>query len=351
MLAALLAALVLAACGGAGATPAPSTATVTVDPLTETVPDSRIPSDTPVEPGVLRIVGAPSLSYDLVQIALGQGFFGKEGLGVRLTPARTRDAVLEALRAGRADGALVESADALRMAAADADLRIVLILASVTTDAQIVAGPTAPDIASLAGRRVAYEPGGSAELLLRSALDDVAVPFDAITDVPLDGRSPGTRLAEGAADAAVVGGVQASSMLGSGGGFAAIATAGDHPGLISQVLVVRSETARTRPGQVLAFIRGWQDLYLYERDETDAVIAEIATEHGLNDRDVAERLAGVDLLDVPGNAVDLLPGGEYYDRTIGVIARVCHEAGWVPENPDPQRLIDGSFAQAVASAR
>ena len=310
-----------------------------------------MPSDTPVEAGALRIAGEPSLAYDLVRIARGQGLFDEQGVDVRLAGAQQRDAVLGALRSGAADGAVVGSADALRMAADGADLRIVLILTSATTDAQIVAAPSVPDVASLDGRRVAFVAGGDGELLLRSALDDVAVPFEAIEPVALGERSPGTRLAEGAADAAVVDGVQGASMLGSNAGFASIATAGDHPGLISQVLVVRSETARTRPGQLLAFIRAWQGLYLYERDQKDAVAATIAQEQGRNERDVATALAGVDLLDVPANAVDLLPGGEYYDRTIGVIARVCHEAGWLPETPEPQRLIDGAFAQSVASAR
>ena len=74
-------ALVLAACGGTSQ----GKTEFTVDPLTQTVPASTIPADTPVEPGVFRLTGRPTLTYDLVRAAAGLGFFGREGLAVRIT--------------------------------------------------------------------------------------------------------------------------------------------------------------------------------------------------------------------------------------------------------------------------
>mgnify|MGYP006276209411 CR=1 FL=1 len=341
--------LVLAACGGSSGASTPSS--TAVDPLTETVPASTVPADLPVEPGVLRVAGERSLGMDLVQTAVLQGFFAKEGLDAQVAPAAGEAAVRAALHEGRADAAVVGSAAALRLAARDPGLRIVLILGSATTGEVILGGPEAPDVASLAGRRVAYEPGGDAELLLRSALANVAVPFAAITPVDPGARGAGAKLLDGAAAAAVVGAVQAAEVQAADGTAQPIAAAGDQPGLVSQMLVVPGRVLRERPGQVLAFVRGWEDLYLYERDNADEVAASIAASHGRDAAAVAAELAGVDLLDVPANAVDLLPGGEFYDRTIGVIAEQSAAAGWIAAVPAPQQVLDGSFAQAVASAR
>jgi NitT/TauT family transport system substrate-binding protein len=130
-----------------------------------------------------------------------------------------------------------------------------------------------------------------------------------------------------------------------------IATAGDEPGLLSRVLVVREETARSRPGQVLAFIRVWQDVYTFERDNPDLVAAGIAARGDVPIEDVAADLAGNALYDVPANAVDLLPGGEYYDQTLREIDAAATAAGWLAAPVDPRALIDGAFAQVVASAR
>ena len=133
--------------------------------------------------------------------------------------------------------------------------------------------------------------------------------------------------------------------------IAPIATAGDQPGLLSRVLVVRDETVQTRPGQLLAFVRAWQDLYLYERDNPDVIAAGVAAMRHAPVEDVTAELGGIALYDVSANAVNLLPGGEYFDRTLTQIDAAASAAGWLDAPVDVQPLIDGAVAQAVASAR
>jgi hypothetical protein len=58
------AAMVVAACGSTDRT---VTNAASINPLTATIPASTIPADTPVEPGIFRLTGQPSLALDLVR--------------------------------------------------------------------------------------------------------------------------------------------------------------------------------------------------------------------------------------------------------------------------------------------
>ena len=59
-------------------------------------------------------------------------------------------------------------------------LRIVLLLTSLTSSEQIVAGAGVDDVAALEGRRVAYQPGTDGELLLRATLAAADLPIKKI---------------------------------------------------------------------------------------------------------------------------------------------------------------------------
>ncbi|MEI6689277.1 MAG: ABC transporter substrate-binding protein [Thermoleophilia bacterium] len=341
-------AALVAACGSSDGG---STDAASIDPLTATVPASTIPADTPAEPGIFRLTGQPSLAFDLVRSGAALGFVGREGLSMRIGPPASGDAILAALRSGAADAAVVSSDEALALASRDAKLRIVLLLTSVTSGEVILARPDVGDVTGLVGKRVAYAAGTDGELLLRGILAANDVPVTQLQLVRSGGTAPGVLLLDGSADAAVDTEVQAVEVQAADPTIVPIATAGDEPGLLSQVLVVREETARSRPGQVLAFIRAWQDLYSFERDNPDAVATGIAARGDIAVEDVNADLAGNALYDVPANAVDLLPGGEYYDQTLREIDAAATAAGWLAAPVDPLALIDGAFAQAVASAR
>lgn len=341
-------AALVAACGS---TSTAATDAASIDPLTETVPVSTIPADTPVEPGIFRLTGQPSPAFDLVRSAAALGYVGREGLSMRTRVVASDDDVLAALRSGSADAAVVSSDQALSLASRGARIRIVLLLTTVTSGEVILARSELGGIAGLVGRRVAYAAGGEGELLLRGTLTAADVPVTQVQLVRSGGRDPGALLLGGSVDAAVDDGVQAVAAQTADASIVSIATAGDQPGLLSQVLIVSDRAAETRPGQLLAFNRAWQELYRYERDNPEVVSAGIAALRHEPALDVAAELDGIALYDVAANAVDLLPGGEYFDRTLVQIDAAASAAGWLAAPVDVRALIDGSFAQAVAIAR
>ncbi|MFM9125527.1 MAG: hypothetical protein ACKOSO_10410, partial [Actinomycetota bacterium] len=105
-----------------------------------------------------------------------------------------------------------------------------------------------------------------------------------------------------------------------------------------------------RRGQMLAVVRAWLDVYLLDRDDPERIGARVGTIQGGDPADVLLALEGTSLYDVPQNAVELFPGGEYRDTVAGLVAGLAAEAGWIAPAADPGALIDGVFAQTVATA-
>lgn len=346
---ALAVAALATGCGRLGEATAPP-GTSTFDPLTVTIPPSSLDPATPPEPGLLRITGTPSLGLGLLRVAGAEGQFAREGIGARFLPADDDTDVADALRRGDADLAVVSTEQALALAEAGIPVRIILLLTSSKTEDVILAAEGIGEAADLAGRRVAYQPGGDGELVLRDALAEVGLSMDDVEGVPVDGVDPGMPLVRGDVDAAVLTGPQARLATAVAPELARVRAAGERPGLVSRVLVARADAVAERPGQMLAVVRAWQDVYRLDRDEPERIGARVGTIQGGDPEDALLALEGTSIYDVPQNAVELFPGGEYRDAVVGLVAGLAVEAGWIAPPADPAGLIDGVFAQTVATA-
>lgn len=349
LVAAIAVALVAAACGGSdGAT---TTAGETVNSLTVTVPALKVDASLPPEAGILRIVGRPSTTLVLIRVAGRQGLLGKQGLSARLLEEPALALIGRRLQTGQVDAAVVSSEDAVRLASSGVPLRIVMLLTAGTSNQAILARADIEGIAGLVGQRVAVDMESAGDVVLQGALVDNGVAADQLNIVPADGFDPGGMLVRGEVVGAAVSGLQAAAAVAADPTLQTLYTAGDHPGLISHVLVASPDTIAERPGQLLAFVRGWQAFYAVDRDQQELVGADATMFSGVSLAATMFDLAGLSVYDLAANAVELLPGGEYFDQTIGMIVEAALAAGWIAGPLDGQRLIDGSFVQAVASAR
>ena len=349
-LAAAALALVLSACGGSGQAGPVTTGASTFDPLTVRIEPSSLDAATPPEPGVLRVTGTPSLGFGLLRVAGAERLFAAQGLAAAFAEAPDEATVARRLSRGTAHAAVVSTEQALQLAERDMPIRIVLLLTSSNADDVILARDGIEDPAGLVGLRVAYLPGGDGELLLRGALAQAGLGMDAIVPVPVSGGDPAELLAAGAAEAAVLSGEQARQAQEADATLAIAFAAGLQPGLVSRVVVVREEIAAERPGQLLALVRAWEEIYLLDRADPVVIGGRAGAIQGVDPAVAVRALEGTALYDVPQNAVELLPGGEYHDAVIGLVAELSAEAGWIAGTVDPQGLIDALFAQTAATA-
>jgi len=349
LLSAIVVASIAAACGGSGS--ATTTTGTMVDPLTVSVPPSTVDASLPAEPGIFSIAGRPSLTLAMVRVAGMHGLLGEQGLSTRLTDASSFEDLKSSLESGAVDAAVVTSDDAVRLVSAGLPIRTVLLLTAGTSNQVIMGRDDLEGIASLVGQQVAVSPESEGELLLQGALVEQQVPPDAVQVVAAEALAPGALLVRGDVAAAAMTGEQAAVALAADPTLQTLYTAGDYPGLISHVLVVRQAVADERPGQIVAFIRGWQEFYAFSRDQPDVVIEDVARLTKQDSTAVAFSLSGLSSYDLAANAVELLPGGEYFDRTIGAIVAAALVSGWIEDSIDGQALVEGSFVQAVATAR
>ena len=335
-----------AGCGGAeGETQ------VVIEPPETTIPPVTIDATLAAEPDVLRITVEPTVAAGLLRVAAARGLFGQQGLSAHISSVSAPAETQRALAAGTADAAVVSTEDALSLAESGLPIRIVLLLTSSAAADAILARPGVDGVAGLSGRRVAYVPGSGGDLLLRVALAENAVVPMAVQLVPVAARESGLLLGRGAVDAEVVTGAGSAAALALAPDLVTLYAAGDRPGLLAQVLVVREDVMRDRPGQLLALVRTWQALYALEREQPQAIAAALAAVNRWTPERAATELPGSTVYDLAANGVDLLPGGEYYDTTISTVSAIATQAGLIHGRVDPRALIDGSFVQAVASAR
>ncbi len=333
-------------------------ATVDAEPVEPivSVPPETIDGATPPETGVLRLGVTSTPGTALLRFGVREGLFAAEGLSVRLVGARDEAAIATALADGELDGAAVATEAAVAMRARGLDVRVILLLDQSTTADVILARSDIDQPARLVGQRVAYVPGSRGELLLRAALHEVGVGMDAIEGVAVVGEEPAALLERGVVDAAALSGPDVTRLLESpteGAPEVGIAFAsGDAPGVLAEVLVVREEVIADGPGQLLALVRGWSAGVELERDIDDELrhVALLDLLDG-DQADNAARLEGTIFYDLAANAVDLLPGGRYYDVTVGRASEIALETGTIDEPVEPDVLLDGGFARAVASGR
>lgn len=349
----LLALLVVlvAACGGGG-----GAATVDAEPVEPdiTVPPETIDATLAPEPGVLRLGLNATPGSAVLRFGAREGWFADEGLSLRLAEERDATAIEDALAAGALDGAAVDTEVAIAMRARGVKVRVILLLDQSTTADVILGVPGIDDPSGLAGRRVAYVPGSRGELLLRAALADVGSDPDAIEPVAVVGEEPAALLERGEVDAAAVSEPEASRLLEPTASDAPeiglVFASGDVPGVLAEVLVVREEVIAERPGQLLALVRGWSATIGMMRDldeETvDATLVRLIASGG---DDGLARLAGTFFYDVEASAVELLPGGRYYDVTVDRASTIAIATGAIREPVAPDAVLDGGFARAVAS--
>ncbi|TGQ80066.1 transporter substrate-binding domain-containing protein, partial [Mesorhizobium sp. M2D.F.Ca.ET.206.01.1.1] len=146
---------------------------------------------------------------------------------------------------------------AMGMVAAGLPVKIVLLLdVSMTADA-IVAGKDVTSIAGLKGKQVAFEEGTTSDILLKYALARNGMSVADIQPVPMPTADAGGALIAGQVPVAVTYEPYLTVAMAQNKDVKLLFTAGEDPGLISDVLVVRDEVIKSRPGQVLAMIKSW----------------------------------------------------------------------------------------------
>src|SRR5207253_7652240 len=121
---------------------------------------------------------------------------------------------------------------------------------SMTADAMITDGSVA-SIADLKGKQVAFEEGTTSDILLNYALAQNGMSIADIQKVPMPAADAGSALIAGKVPVAVTYEPYLTLAMQQNKKVKMIYSAGEDPGLISDVFVVRDEFLAEKPGQIV----------------------------------------------------------------------------------------------------
>lgn len=288
-----------------------------------------------------RMGTQPWLGYGQWYVAEDQGFFADRGVQVDISSFAADAEVNAALAAGRLDMANVGSQAALQFIEEGLDVSIVMLLDSATTADAILAGDGIASAADLAGKRVAFEEGATSEILLAEALAGAGLDFEDITVVPTGADTVAPMLIAGQVDAGVTYEPYVSEALAAGDGIEMIESAADHPGLISDVLVVRNEVLEQRPDEVREVLAAWDDAVAFSTDNVEEGRAIIATGVGSKPEELTTAFDGVHYYTLAENR-ELL-SGSYLTETLPALAEVAARIGLISGSVDAASTIDATF--------
>jgi NitT/TauT family transport system substrate-binding protein len=200
-------------------------------------------------------------------------------------------------------------------------------------------------VRALRGKRVAFEPESTSDILLRHALAAAGMSLRDIRPISMAAAHAGTALAAGRVDAAVTYEPYIASTFQRNPRLRQIYSASADPGLISDVLAVRESVIRNRPGQVAAVIRAWDDAMRFYKAHTARAQAIITRTVGARPGELETSFAGVKLYTVDDNLRALSPQGAF-SSTLSDVQAAAVDAGLVSARVRAAALFTTRFLRA-----
>ena len=289
-----------------------------------------------------RMGTQPWLGYGPWYIAQDKKFAADRDVTIKLSNFSTDDQVTAALAGRKLDGANVATHTALKLIEAGVPISIVL-LEDVSTEADAIAAVGIDNVQDLKGKKVAYEEGTTSDILLQSALDANGLSIDDVTKVPLPASDAGGALLSGRTPVAVTYEPYLTEALKSDKDVKLIYTAGETPGIISDVLVVHNDVIKENPRQVQALVDSWSESIDFYNDETDEARTIISKGVGAEAADLETAFEGVQFYG--GEENQKMLDGEFATETLRQVFDAAKLAGILTGDVDLDKVINSDFVK------
>ena len=314
--------------------------------LAAAIPASAQDIPTKPEAGTFKLGLEPWLGYGQWQIAATQNIYAKNGLEkvelVNFTQDKDIDA---ALASGQIDGANIATHTAMAMAAAGLPIKIIMLEDfSLTADA-IIAGKDIHSIADLKGKQVAFEQGTTSDILLNYALQANGMTIADIKPVPMPAADAGSALIAGRVPVSVTYEPYLTIARNQNKDVKLLYSAGEDPGLVSDVFVVREEALTSKPGQILALVKSWDQALQYYKDHTKEGREIIAKSVGSSLADLETAFDGVRYYSLAENKQSLQ--GDFATKTFADVLQAAKKAGILTKDVSAAEMIDPRFVAAA----
>lgn len=236
-------------------------------------------------------------------IAREKGWFAEEGVDVEFVRMEDASVRVAALAAGTVDATSL-TLDAMPLfLRPGAPLKFAFALASSRGGDAILAAPDIETIADLKGRSIAVEAGGTSQFFVSMLLRSAGLTERDVTVVDLEPSEAGSAFVAGKVDAAVTWEPWITRGIDAKKGHL-LADTTQHPGLITDMLVVRADRLEARRDAFRALYRAWNRAVAYATSNREDAAEIMANGVGgwLSHPDVfAEIWAGMAYFDAASN--------------------------------------------------
>lgn len=281
-------------------------------------------------------------------IAEEKGFFKSEGVNVELVWFPVYSDSIDALSAGQVDANSQTLGDTLGPLAEGVPLSIVLVNDNSAGNDAVVARIGINSIGDLRGKTVATELGAVDHFLLLLALDRAGMKESDINFVNMSVNDAAPALIAGRLDAVAVWQPFLSQITTSGQGKV-LFDSKQAPGMIPDLLVVKSELAQRRPEDVKKILRAWYKALDYWQQNPDDAIAIMARWAETTVAEYKDFVSGTRMFSLDENITAF--GSASGDQSLSAVAQKIGAfllgQGLVKRVPDTAAAFRPEFVQAL----
>ena len=281
-------------------------------------------------------------------IAKEKGFFSKNGVEVTLKLNQEQSQSVAQYNRGELDGLFDVFTNTVVGLAEGIPTRVVYVVDYSQSGDVIVGRSEFASLADVKGRMVSFEEINSfshiyvLKALANHGLDESTVRFKMVP-----AQEVLTALEQGRIDAGHTWQPTTSKALAKG--YKILSTAGDIPGIITDVLAFSAKVIEQRPKDIQAVVKSMLEALAFVTAHKAEAVAIMAKAEGMSREEMASGLSGVFHLDLPGNIAamtrsqsptSLYGSGEF-------IVRFLLSRGQLNHTLDLDQVIDARFVKAL----
>jgi NitT/TauT family transport system substrate-binding protein len=261
------------------------------------LPSGRALADT------VRIAHSTWVGYGPLYIARDKGFFKQNGVNVDLIVMEDPKERFPAMMADRIQMIASTVDTALLYMKKSSDFQYVVAIDDSDGGDGIVAKKPITSIADLKGRKVAVDYGSVSDFYLNVLLAKAGLTESELNTVNMTAADAGGAFVAGRVDAAVTWEPWLSRGKATSFGHLLVDSS-TTPGLITDVIIVKTAWEKAHPKEVAAVVRSWNEAVAYYEAHPDESIAIMAKGVGgwlKSPKDFKETLPGIKFYDAAAN--------------------------------------------------
>lgn len=277
----------------------------------------------PAHAETVKIGLQPWLGYGPLWIAEKKGFFKENNVDAQLVNFGYDQDIAAALASGNIQVTSIATNGIILQRNNGIDLKGFMLMDGSTTADAVLAGKAINSIAEIKGKKVAFEVGATSDLLINYALNANGMTIKDVEAVPINASDAGLALIAGRVDVAVTYEPYISAALAQGPDFKILYSAGEKPGLISDLLAAESSYITAHQSDLEGIIKAWNEAVTFLRENPEEGGQIIADAVGSPMDEFKTAFAGVQLYNLEENVAVL--GGDF-QATVGDIGKIMQEA-------------------------